>query len=108
MRLSSLLPLLTALVCVAPVHALQAVDQVLLPDAVFDGEVMHPGWAVRVQGERIVAVGPRDEILAAGGTRVDLAGTTLLPGLIEGHAHLLLHPYDETPWTDQVLLESWG
>jgi imidazolonepropionase-like amidohydrolase len=108
MRLSSLLPLLTTLVCVTPVHALQAGDQVLLPDAVFDGEAMHPDWAVRVRGERIVAVGPRDEILAAGGTRVDLAGTTLLPGLIEGHAHLLLHPYDETPWTDQVLLESWG
>ena len=108
MRLPSLVPLLTAWVCAAPLSAFQSGDQVLLPDAVFDGEELHAGWAVRVRGERILAAGPRDDILAAGGTRIDLAGTTLLPGLIEGHAHLLLHPYDETAWTDQVLLESWG
>jgi imidazolonepropionase-like amidohydrolase len=42
----------------------------------------------------------------AGARVIDLPELTLLPGLIEGHAHLLLHPYDETPWTDQVLLES--
>ncbi len=108
MRSSSLVLLLTAWACAMPLHALQSGDQVLLPDAVFDGEVLHADWAVRVRGERIIEAGPRDGILAAGGTRVDLAGTTLLPGLIEGHAHLLLHPYDETPWTDQVLLESWG
>ena len=35
-----------------------------------------------------------------------LPGLTLLPGLIEGHSHLLLHPYNETSWTDQVLNES--
>jgi len=39
---------------------------------------------------------------------VELPGLTLLPGLIEGHAHILLHPYDETPWTEQVLLEPQG
>jgi imidazolonepropionase-like amidohydrolase len=31
---------------------------------------------------------------------------TLLPGLIEGHSHLFLHPYNETSWDDQVLKES--
>jgi len=52
-------------------------------------------------------VGPAGEIeVPAGAVRVDLAGTTLLPGLIEGHSHLLLHPYDETPWNEQVLVES--
>ena len=34
-----------------------------------------------------------------------LPGLTLMPGLIEGHSHLLLHPYNETTWNDQVLRE---
>ncbi len=60
-----------------------------------------------VIGDRIVAVGPQPAVEVPAGARViDLPDLTLLPGLIEGHAHLLLHPYDETPWTDQVLLES--
>lgn len=77
---------------------------VLRPDRVFDGDVMHTGWAVVVRGERIEAVGPA--LAAPAGARViPLPGQTLLPGLIEGHSHLLLHPYDETPWNDQVLRE---
>ncbi len=78
---------------------------VLRPDRLFDGEAMHEGWSVLIRGETIDAVGP--SIPAPQGSRtIDLPGTTLLPGLIEGHSHLLLHPYNETPWTDQVLLES--
>lgn len=78
----------------------------LLPDRVFDGQSVHAGWAVLVEGERIAAAGPAESIAApAGVERLDLPGTTLLPGLIEGHAHLLLHPYDETSWNDQVLRE---
>lgn len=83
--------------------------RLLLPDRVFDGvaESAHEGWGVLVEGERIVAVGPRERLEAAGdATPLPLVGTTLLPGLIEGHSHLLLHPYDETPWNDQVLKES--
>jgi imidazolonepropionase-like amidohydrolase len=81
----------------------------LRPDAVFDAlsDSPHPGWAVAVENGRITAVGPAASIAAPSGAQVvDLAGTTLLPGLIEGHAHVLLHPYDETPWNDQVLKES--
>lgn len=81
----------------------------LRPARVFDGEsaTLHEGWVVLVDGNRIVATGPSSEIRAPRSAHtVDLPGMTLLPGLIEGHAHLLLHPYDETPWTDQVLLES--
>ena len=37
---------------------------------------------------------------------VDLPGATLLPGLIDAHTHVLLHPYDEAPWDDQVLKEA--
>ena len=79
----------------------------LRPAAVFDGQALHPGWAVLVEGAKIVAVGPAAQLAPSAGTRtLALPGLTLLPGLIEGHSHLLLHPYNEAAWNDQVLLES--
>jgi imidazolonepropionase-like amidohydrolase len=79
---------------------------ILKPDRVFDGESMHEGWAVRVQGDRIEAVGAN--VSTSGGTVIDLPATTLMPGMVEGHSHVLLHPYNETPWNDQVAHESTG
>jgi imidazolonepropionase-like amidohydrolase len=73
---------------------------------VFDGETMHEGWAVRVAGERIEAAGPAAGISSAGAKVIDLAGATLVPGLVEGHSHVLLHPYNETIWNDQVAHEG--
>ena len=97
-----LLAALAALVASGP---LAQPALLLRPDRVFDGETMHGGWAVLVQADTIAAVGPGLD--APSGARVvDLAGMTLMPGLIEGHSHLLLHPYDETGWTEQVLNES--
>ena len=81
----------------------------LVPDRVWDAvdAAPHDGWAVLVRGDRIEAVGPRAQVSApADAVTINLPGTTLLPGLIEGHSHLLLHPYNETPWNDQVLHES--
>jgi imidazolonepropionase-like amidohydrolase len=81
---------------------------VLRPDRVFDGvtATLHDGWAVVVIDDRIVAAGPEDRVpRPLDAAEVELSGLTLLPGLIEGHSHLLLHPYDETPWNDQVLDE---
>lgn len=79
----------------------------LRPDRVFDGREVHENWAVLVEGNLIRSVGPgRDLRPAAGDEVLDLPGCTLLPGLIEGHAHVLLHPYNETSWNDQVLVES--
>jgi imidazolonepropionase-like amidohydrolase len=81
----------------------------LVPARVWDGvdAQPHDGWAVLVRGERIEAVGPRGQISVPNdATTIDLPGTTLMPGLIEGHSHLLLHPYNETPWDDQVLHEA--
>jgi imidazolonepropionase-like amidohydrolase len=71
------------------------------------GEPMHPGWVVLVQGQRIVAVGPAAAVAAPAGAQVvDLPGETLIPGLMDLHSHLLLHPYNEALWDDQVLKES--
>ena len=78
---------------------------VLRPARVFDGDAMHEGWSVRVRGERIEAVGP-DAAGDAGAKVIDLPGTTLMPGLVEGHSHILLHAYSETSWTDQVSHEG--
>jgi imidazolonepropionase-like amidohydrolase len=75
---------------------------------VFDGEAIHEGWAVRVSGDRIQAVGPSASVAAPGTTVIALPNVTLLPGLVEGHSHVLLHPYNETSWNDQVLHESLG
>jgi imidazolonepropionase-like amidohydrolase len=83
-------------------------NMVLRPARVFDGETMREGWAVRVRGNRIEAAGPAASVVASGAELVDLPGLTLMPGLIEGHSHVLLHPYDETSWNDQVLKESLG
>jgi imidazolonepropionase-like amidohydrolase len=80
----------------------------LVPDRVWTAteDEPHTGWAVLVRGDRIEAVGPRGSITApSDASTVNLPGTTLLPGLIEGHSHLLLHPYNETSWNDQVLHE---
>jgi imidazolonepropionase-like amidohydrolase len=81
---------------------------ILRPARVFDGDVMREGWAVRVRGDRIEAVGVASAIGAEGASTIEMPGTTLMPGLIEGHSHILLHPYNEASWNDQVLKESLG
>jgi imidazolonepropionase-like amidohydrolase len=81
----------------------------LKPAEVFDGEsaALHEHWAVLVQGDRIEAAGPSSDIHAPAQARViDLPGVTLMPGLIEAHSHVLLHPYSETSWNDQVAHEA--
>ena len=94
---------------VATPAAAESVPRVLLqPDAFWTAGQAAPqaGWVVLVEGQRIVAVGPKAGL--AGGTAqiVPLPGTTLIPGLIEMHSHLLLHPYNEASWDDQVLKEA--
>jgi imidazolonepropionase-like amidohydrolase len=81
---------------------------VLRPARVFDGEAVHEGWAVRVRGERIEAAGPAATIAPTDAKIVELPDTTVMPGMIEGHSHVLLHAYNETAWNDQVLKESLG
>jgi imidazolonepropionase-like amidohydrolase len=81
----------------------------LKPAHVFDGESVQPhgGWVVLVRGEKIEAAGPASEIKAPADAKViDLPGMTLMPGLIDAHSHVLLHPYSETVWNDQVAREA--
>jgi imidazolonepropionase-like amidohydrolase len=80
----------------------------LRPARLFDGtgDAAHEGWAVLVRGERIEAVGPADALEIPEDARaIDLPAATLLPGLIDAHTHVLLHPYNEAAWDDQVLKE---
>src|SRR5579863_2165835 len=80
----------------------------LKADRVFDArsEHTHSGWAVLVQGDKIAAVGPADQVKAPSDAQmIDMPGTTLMPGLIDAHSHIFLHPYNETLWNDQVLKE---
>lgn len=79
----------------------------LKPDRVFDGNSIHEGWVVLVKGNKIIEVGSSSSVKIPKGTKeIVLNGKTLMPGLIEGHSHVLLHPYNETVWNDQVLKES--
>jgi imidazolonepropionase-like amidohydrolase len=78
----------------------------LKPDRVFDGEQMHENWIVLIKGNKIEAAGSMNFKLPSNTRIIELKGTTLLPGLIEGHSHFFLHPYNEVSWNDQVLKES--
>jgi imidazolonepropionase-like amidohydrolase len=70
------------------------------------GEPLHSGWVVLIEGNRIRAAGPAAAVSApADATVIELPGATLLPGLMDIHSHLFLHPYNETLWNDQVLKE---
>ena len=92
----------------APSAAEAPVSILLKPAAVFtaDDAVTHPGWVVLVTGDKITAVGPAASVAAPADARViDLPGDTLLPGLMDIHSHIFLHPYNETLWDDQVLKE---
>ncbi len=73
---------------------------------VFDGDAMREGWTIVVRGNRIASAGPSAESESpANAKSIDLPSLTLLPGLIDAHSHVLLHPYNEAPWNEQVSSE---
>src|SRR5580765_8382607 len=114
--ISVLLTVICLFVLVTPLAQTQApapkqpeTVYLLKPTHVFDGEAaqLHDGWSVLVRGEKIAAVGPASEVKAPSDARIiDLPGMTLMPGLIDAHSHVLLHPYSETVWNDQVAREA--
>lgn len=120
MRFALLSLLLVAVICpfaqITPSAQTQATNQnqpetayLLKPTHIFDGESaqLRDGLAVLVRGDTIEAIGPAKEIKTPANARIiDLPGLTLMPGLIDAHSHVLLHPYNETVWNDQVARES--
>jgi imidazolonepropionase-like amidohydrolase len=89
--------------------ATSAGSYLLRPARVFDGDTTHEGWHDLVSGDRSVAAdGTIDQLAPIGTQTIELPGATVLPGLIEAHSHVLLHPYNETPWNDQVEHEALG
>jgi imidazolonepropionase-like amidohydrolase len=106
-----LLPIALLALASAPTLGAQQRDSLVLlkPGAVWDAisDAPHRGWTVLVRRDRIAAVGPASEVgVPKGATVIDLPNTTLLPGLIDTHSHVLLHPYNEASWNDQVMKES--
>jgi len=103
LALTSVLSMLLSL----PSPSMAETSYALEASHVFDGETLHAGWVVVVRGERIEAAGPKVMVTVPRDAEViDLGRATLVPGLLEAHSHVLLHPYDETSWNDQVLRES--
>lgn len=102
--------LLTALaLLLSPGLAVAAQPILLKPARVWTAENAgspREGWVVLVKDGKIAAVGPGSQVDSTGAEVVDLPGATVIPGLMDLHSHLFLHPYDETLWDDQVLKET--
>lgn len=97
----------TVLFSFVPSIAQNTVPILLKPDRVFDGERVFTNYWVLVDSGKIAAVGDANSFgVPKNCSTIVLKGQTLLPGLIEGHSHIFLHPYNETKWEDQVLKES--
>ena len=94
-------PLLLTFACLlaTTMHAQQTVLHAARMLDVANARIITPG-EVLVEGERIVAAGPSVPH-AAGVTVVDLGDTTLMPGMIDAHVHLFLHPGAEDLQTVQ-------
>jgi imidazolonepropionase-like amidohydrolase len=72
-----------------------------------DSGQVRTGWAVLVKSNRIAAAGPASGIsVPTNAVTIELPEMTLLPGLMDLHSHLFLHPYNEVTWDNQVLKES--
>jgi imidazolonepropionase-like amidohydrolase len=101
-------PLFVAAVLTLGADPAPSTNPILLkPARVYDGVEAkpHEGWVVLVRGDKIEKAGPAADVRAPEARVIDLPGMTVLPGLIDAHTHLLLHPYNEAPWEDQVLKE---
>jgi imidazolonepropionase-like amidohydrolase len=101
------LSVILSLLFVSSAFSQTRTSYLIQPDRVFDGIEMHEGWVVLVEGDRITGVGSKESVKAPKeALLMAMPGITLLPGLIEGHSHLLLYPYNITDWDTQVLKES--
>ncbi|WP_328799553.1 amidohydrolase family protein [Sandaracinobacteroides hominis] len=70
-----------------------------------DGGIIDNGVIV-VQGDRILAVGPAGTAIPAGATRIDVSGKTIIPGLIDAHAHGPIGTGDLIPQQNWVQVQA--
>ncbi|MDO6415177.1 amidohydrolase family protein [Sphingomonas sp. BIUV-7] len=100
-RLRTLMLAASALLC-TPAYSQQPKTTVLTGGMLVSGLSVPPlhNATVVIQGERIVQVGPASQVqIPAGATVIDTSGQTMMPGLIDAHAHLFMLGYgDEADW----------
>ncbi|MGH9714672.1 MAG: amidohydrolase family protein [Candidatus Acidiferrales bacterium] len=61
-----------------------------------------------IRGDRIARVAPSDEVkIPAGAVVVDLSHSTVLPGLIDCHTHIMLTDTDDSHYDEILLKQSW-
>ena len=95
-----------------PTPASTPISYVIRAAHMIDGksDAVQNDVAVVVEGDHIVAVGPRAEVasrIPAGAQTIDLGGGTILPGLIDNHTHVLLQgDITSADYDDQLLKES--
>ena len=95
-----------------PVPATPPISYVIRAAHLIDGrsDAVQNDVAVVVEGDHIVAVGPRSQIasrIPAGAQTIDLGTATILPGLIDIHTHVLLQgDITSTDYDGQLLKES--
>ena len=98
---------LVVLLCISYNNAIGQTRFFITAERLFDGVEMHNNWAILTEGNKILAVGPKNQLkIPDGTTSIDYGNATITPGLIEGHSHLLLYPYNITDWDTQVLKET--
>jgi imidazolonepropionase-like amidohydrolase len=95
-----------SLILSVSIYCAMAQRTLITADHLFDGVAMHEKWGVIVDGNIITSVGPIFSLKDAVDTTIHFSKSTLMPGMIEGHSHVLLYPYNEADWNDQVLKES--
>lgn len=106
MKLSGITSLIF-LIVFSLTNKLESQDCYLLKaERLFDGEKLEQNKVILIKGNEILEVGEEKEISGQGCMVMDFGNATIMPGMIEGHSHLLLHPYNEVSWNDQVLKES--
>lgn len=102
-----ILAAITYLIFLTSITSIAQSKYFITAQRLFDGMEIHQNWGLIVEGNKITAVGPVEQLkLKVGFAPIDFGDATITPGLIEGHSHLLLYPYNITDWDTQVLKET--
>ncbi|MFN9999066.1 MAG: hypothetical protein ACK52X_05520, partial [bacterium] len=90
-----ILAAITYLIFLTSITSIAQSKYFITAQRLFDGMEIHQNWGLIVEGNKITAVGPVEQLkLKVGFAPIDFGDATITPGLIEGHSHLLLYPYN--------------